>query len=71
MQRVDSRFDHERAAVQRRRDNERLLTQLLFSYKANPQAVVFLGYSDTADGSKTNPLAKLNRTIFPRSATRW
>jgi hypothetical protein len=48
---------------------ESALSQLLFSYKVNPQTMVFLGYSDdrtglmAADGSRTS-LAPVGRTFF-------
>ena len=41
-----------------------LLTQLLFSYKINPQTVLFLGYSDNYLGFKGVDLTQANRTIF-------
>jgi hypothetical protein len=55
--------------------SESLFTQFLFSYKVNPQTVLFLGYSDNhlggfpASGSITGPypirdLTRQNRTFF-------
>ena len=48
----------------RRRDSEQLFNQLLFSYKLNPQTVLFLGYSDNHCGDPAVDLAQANRTLF-------
>ena len=41
-----------------------LFTQFLFSYKINPQTVLFLGYSDNHMGFKGIDMARQNRTFF-------
>jgi hypothetical protein len=41
-----------------------LFSQILFSYKINPQTVLFLGYSDDHYGYQNIPLTQSNRTIF-------
>ncbi len=41
-----------------------LFTQVLFSYKINPQTVLFIGYSDNYFGSREIPLTQDNRTAF-------
>jgi hypothetical protein len=41
-----------------------LFSQLLLSYKLNPQTVVFLGYSDNARASGSVALARSDRTFF-------
>jgi hypothetical protein len=46
------------------RVRESSLSQLLFSYKVNPQTVVFLGYSDNREG-----LTGIDRDRIPLSAT--
>ena len=43
---------------------ERLFTQLLFSYKINPQTVLFLGYADNREGDELNDLTESDRTLF-------
>ncbi len=43
---------------------ERLFTQLLFSYKLNPQTVLFLGYADNREGDEFVDLTESNRTLF-------
>jgi hypothetical protein len=50
------------------KSEEQLFTQLLFSYKLNPQTVLFLGYSDNSFGSElaesTIDLTRADRTLF-------
>jgi hypothetical protein len=50
------------------KSEEQLFTQLLFSYKLNPQTVLFLGYSDNSFGStleeQTIGLTRSDRTLF-------
>lgn len=41
-----------------------LFTQFLFSYKINPQTVLFLGYSDNHFGSDEIPVTRNDRTFF-------
>jgi hypothetical protein len=49
-------------------EDEELFTQLLFSYKLNPQTVLFLGYSDNSFGAtleeRTIGLTRADRTLF-------
>ncbi len=42
----------------------RLFTQFLFSYKINPQTVLFLGYSDNHLGLRSIDLTQTDRTFF-------
>ena len=44
--------------------SERLFTQLLFSYKLNPQTVLFVGYADNREGDQAVDLTARNRTLF-------
>jgi hypothetical protein len=48
-----------------------LFTQLLFSYKLNPQTVLFLGYSDDQLGTQDFSLAKTDRTLFFKVGYAW
>lgn len=41
-------------------------TQLLFSYKINPQTMLFLGYSDNYYGSQEYDLTRSDRTFFAK-----
>ena len=43
---------------------ETFFTQLLFSYKLNPQTVLFLGYSDNRLGTQELDLSQTDRTFF-------
>jgi len=45
-------------------EEEDLFTQLLFSYKLNPQTVLFAGYSDTRLGTASIDLTQADRTFF-------
>jgi hypothetical protein len=48
-----------------------LFSQLLFSYKLNPQTVVFLGYSDNYLGLTDVDLNQLERTFFVKLGYAW
>jgi hypothetical protein len=53
-----------------------LFTQLLFSYKVNPQTVLFLGYSDNSMGMLTpelvrTDLTRSDRTFFLKLGYAW
>lgn len=53
------------------RQTERLFTQLLFSYKLNPQTVVFLGYSDESRSAERIDLTRASRTFFLKLGYAW
>jgi hypothetical protein len=48
-----------------------LFTQLLFSYKINPQTVLFLGYSDNHLGFRGLDITRTNRTFFLKLGYAW
>ena len=50
---------------------EGLFSQLLFSYKLNPQTVLFAGYSDELSGSERINLQRENRVIFLKLGYAW
>jgi hypothetical protein len=54
---------------------ENLFTQLLFSYKLNPQTVLFLGYSDNRDsfqeGFRSVNLGQTDRSFFFKVGYAW
>jgi hypothetical protein len=52
-------------------DTQRLANQLLFSYKLNPQTVLFLGYSDAHFGETGIDLTQTNRTLFLKLGYAW
>ncbi|MCP4213311.1 MAG: hypothetical protein GY765_01585, partial [bacterium] len=47
-----------------RNDYKTFFSQFLFSYKLNPQTVLFLGYSDNQYGNRNIDLTRTNRTFF-------
>jgi hypothetical protein len=50
---------------------ETLFSQLLFSYKLNPQTVLFLGYSDDSLGDERIDLTRADRTLFMKIGYAW
>jgi hypothetical protein len=50
---------------------EDLFTQLLFSYKLNPQTVLFVGYSDNSAGFDQVDLTRADRTFFVKVGYAW
>lgn len=46
-------------------------TQLLFSYKINPQTVLFIGYSDNYWGYESIDVIQTDRTIFAKIGYAW
>jgi hypothetical protein len=48
-----------------------VFTQFLFSYKLNPQTVLFLGYSDNSLGGTALDLTRTDRTFFLKIGYAW
>ena len=46
-------------------------TQLLFSYKVNPQTLLFLGYTDAFLGNENFDLTRTQRTFFAKLSYAW
>ncbi len=46
-------------------------TQLLFSYKINPQTVFFVGYSDFGIGGRGYAITRTDRTLFVKLGYAW
>ncbi|MDQ7087568.1 MAG: hypothetical protein Q9Q13_06790 [Acidobacteriota bacterium] len=51
--------------------SRRLFVQYLFSYKVNPQTVVFAGYSDTRLGDDSVDQLRADRTFFVKLGYAW
>ncbi len=51
--------------------SRQLFNQLLFSYKVNPQTMLFLGYSDSSIGQHRIDMTTMNRTIFFKIGYAW
>lgn len=52
-------------------DSRELFSQLLFSYKINPQTVLFIGYSDNHDNEERGNLTMKDRTFFFKLGYAW
>ncbi len=52
-------------------EEQSLTSQVLFSYKLNPQTVLFLGYSDSHYGDQTVDLTQTERTFFAKVGYAW
>ena len=54
------------------RNNRSIATQLLYSYKINPQTLFFVGYSDSAfSDDDLRHLTRDNRTLFMKFSYAW
>jgi len=53
------------------KSTETLFSQLLFSYKLNPQTVLFVGYSDNSLGDERIDLTRADRTLFLKVGYAW
>lgn len=51
--------------------SKRLFSQLLFSYKVNPQTVLLVGYSDNYSGLRDVSLTQTDRTFFLKLGYAW
>jgi hypothetical protein len=51
--------------------SDSVFTQFLFSYKFNPQTVLFLGYSDNALGMQGIDITRADRTFFIKLGYAW
>jgi len=71
VQNVDYRFDPELYEGQIDAHLRHLLTQLLFSYKINPQTALYLGYSDNYDANQAQPLTQVDRSVFVKLGYAW
>lgn len=64
LQYQDIRRSQEQYTIPVEQEKQNLLSQLLFSYKVNPQTVLFLGYSDSRLGETRFDLVQGDRTVF-------
>jgi hypothetical protein len=61
-------YNHPAAQLPRDRN---LFTQLLFSYKLNPETVLQIGYSDTYESTDLFDITQLNRAFFVKIGYAW
>lgn len=52
-------------------DSKTIFTQLLYSYKLNPQSVLFIGYSDNNLGYAGIDVLQTDRTFFLKLGYGW
>ena len=52
-------------------EEQYLTSQILFSYKVNPQTVLFIGYSDFHLGDQDVSLTQVDRTVFVKIGYAW
>jgi hypothetical protein len=71
LQYVDNQFDPELYSDGRGSEDRGLFTQFLFSYKLNPQTVLFVGYSDNSAATQDYGLTRTDRTIFAKVGYAW
>lgn len=65
VQYMDVEFDTELSSRDEPRE-QHLASQVLFSYKVNPQTVLYLGYSDLHYGNESIDLTQSDRTFFAK-----
>jgi hypothetical protein len=53
------------------RESKSLFPQLLFSYKINPQTVLFVGYSSNRIGTESIDYTEVDRTLFVKVGYAW
>jgi len=51
--------------------SRKLFSQYLFSFKVNPQTVIFAGYSDNSTGAQSADLTRQDRTFFVKLGYAW
>ena len=71
LQHVEDRFNPELYTDGRDSESENLFAQFLFSYKVNPQTVLFVGYSDNSLATDSIGLTRANRTVFAKIGYAW
>lgn len=71
LQYADYDYNTRNYARPRAPEFKHLLTQLLFTYKVDPQTALYLGYSDNHQGDSQIDLTQLNRTAFFKIGYAW
>ena len=70
LQHADFKFSEDLYSPRREPRSRSLLSQLLFSYKINPQTALYLGYADNYLGDPTS-LKQADRTLFMKVGYAW
>jgi len=71
LQHVDNEFNPDLYSDGRNPEYQGLFTQFLFSYKLNPQTVLFVGYSDNSAATQDYGFTQTDRTIFAKVGYAW
>ncbi|MCP4661836.1 MAG: carbohydrate binding family 9 domain-containing protein [bacterium] len=71
LQYVDYEFNPDLYTVEVASRSKHLFSQVLYSYKINPQTVLFLGYSDNHYGDQDLHLTQTDRTVFLKLGYAW
>lgn len=68
---VDYDFNIDLYTDGRDRRFQHVFNQFLYSYKINPQTVLFLGYSDNSYGAYNYDIVRADRTVFAKIGYAW
>ena len=68
---VDYKYNTDNYIFERQPEYKNLFVQLLFSYKLNPQTVLFLGYTENYLGNRDYPITRSDRTLFLKIGYAW
>ena len=71
LQYVDYSYNVDNYLFPREPELKQLFSQILFSYKINPQTVLFLGYTDNYHGNQYYDLTQSDRTFFAKIGYAW
>ncbi len=71
MQYVDYSYNVDNYTFAVDSEYKNFFSQLLFSYKFNPQTVLFLGYSDNYYGNQNFGISQADRTFFMKIGYAW
>ncbi len=71
LQKADYTFNEELYAFPIEPRQKDLLSQILFSYKVNPQTALYLGYSDNYLGNSQVGLTQMDRAVFFKIGYAW
>jgi len=68
---ADYEYESELYTAEKEPNQSYFASQLLFSYKLNPQTVFYLGYSDNHFGDANTDLTQFDRTFFAKIGYAW
>ncbi len=71
LQYVDYKYNTDNYSFEIAPEYKHLFVQLLFSYKLNPQTVLFLGYTDNYRGNQDYRITRSDRTLFLKIGYAW